>query len=240
VRETGRVTSEQSGTARHGTRSVEIERKYDLDADVGTPVFVGIGPVAAVSTPEVRDLDARYFDTVDFALARAHVAVRRREGGPDAGWHVKRDAAEGRVEQHWPLDAASAGARAEGGDTDGAAEDAAFATALPAGARDAVRDLIGDAGLRPVARVRNHRIVTLLLDADGAPLAEFCDDHVTASNLLTGGGEVWREWEVELAPAAGSTPFEREALLDVLERAVFAAGGRPAVASSKLGRALQA
>ena len=38
---------------------------------------------------EDQQLDAVYFDTADLRLARAGITLRRREGGSDAGWHLK-------------------------------------------------------------------------------------------------------------------------------------------------------
>jgi hypothetical protein len=207
-------------SAQHGTSTIEIERKYDVSEEAGVPAFVGVGPIAVIEAPEVRDLDALYYDTSDLALAHAHIALRRRVGGPDAGWHVKRDVEEGRLEQHWSLDE----------------EEQA---SVPQHVRDAVRDTIGDAGLSPVARVRNHRVVSRLLDAAGYPVAEYCDDHVTGENLLTGAGETWREWEVELSAAAPDSRRGRTQLLDGLEAVVLAAGGTPSTSSSKLERALR-
>ncbi|NNC13298.1 CYTH domain-containing protein [Planctomonas sp. JC2975] len=210
---------------KHGTSTIEIERKYDVTETAEEPRFVGVGPIAVVEAPEIRELDAVYYDTADLALAHARVALRRREGGPDAGWHVKRDAGEGRLEQHWAF--------GEGEDEQGKAS-------VPDPLREAVRELVGDAELAPVARVRNHRVVSRLLDAAGYPVAEYCDDHVTGENLVTGGSETWREWEVELSAAAPDSRKARGELLDGLEAVVVAAGGHPSASSSKLERALSA
>jgi hypothetical protein len=215
----------------HGTSTIEIERKYDVIEPAGEPAFVGVGPIAVVESPEVRELDAVYYDTADLALARARVALRRREGGPDAGWHIKRDVEEGRSEQHWPLGGDVGGAA--GGDTGRDVQGS-----VPAALLDEVRELTGDAALVPVARVRNQRVVRRLLDAAGYPVAEHCDDHVTGENLLTGGTQSWREWEVELAAAAPDSRKARTELLDGLEAVVLAAGGTVATSSSKLERTL--
>lgn len=212
-------------TRQHGIRTIEIERKYDVSEEAGSPAFVGVGPIAVVESPEVLDLDAVYFDTTDLALARAHVALRRRTGGGDAGWHIKRDADEGRVEEHWAI-----------GEDDGSAGGAA---SVPDPLRDDVRDLIGDARLQPVARVRNHRVVSRLLDAAGYPVAEYCDDHVNAENLLEATQSSWREWEIELLAAAPDSRKARTELLDGLEAVVIEAGGAPSTSSSKLERALK-
>jgi hypothetical protein len=212
----------------HGTSTIEIERKYDVIEPAGEPAFVGVGPIAVVESPEVRELDAVYYDTADLALARARVALRRREGGPDAGWHIKRDVEEGRSEQHWPL----------GGGVDAGGADGEEEASVPAALLEEVRELTGGAPLVPVARVRNHRVVRRLLDAAGYPVAEHCDDHVTAENLLNGAAQSWREWEVELAAAAPDSRKARTELLDGLEAVVLAAGGIVATSSSKLERTL--
>jgi hypothetical protein len=214
----------------HGTSTIEIERKYDVIEPAGEPAFVGVGPIAVVESPEVRELDAVYYDTADLALARARVALRRREGGPDAGWHIKRDVEEGRSEQHWPL---GGDGGVDAGDSGGEGK-----ASVPAALLEEVRELTGGAALVPVARVRNHRVVRRLLDAAGYPVAEHCDDHVTAENLLTGGTQSWREWEVELAAAAPDSRKARTELLDGLEAVVLAAGGIVATSSSKLERTL--
>ena len=84
--------------------SLEIERKYDVDADTPLPDWSGMPGVARVGEPEPRELDARYLDTADGHLAGSLTALRRRSGGPDAGWHIKRSTPEGKLETHFPLD----------------------------------------------------------------------------------------------------------------------------------------
>jgi len=218
---------------RHGTSTIEIERKYDVTETADVPAFVGVGPIAVIEAPEVRELDAVYYDTAGFALAHARVALRRREGGPDAGWHIKRDVEEGRMEQHWSLAIESDEHRSSGAHGDAR-------PSVPALLIEEVAALIGDAELMPVARVRNHRVVSRLLDAAGYPVAEYCDDHVTGENLTTGGRDTWREWEVELSAAAPDSRRARTELLDGLEQVVLAAGGHPSQSSSKLERVLKA
>src|ERR1700723_2328951 len=56
--------------------------------------------VASVSEPELQTLTAEYYDTDDLRLLRAGITLRRREGGSDAGWHLKLpDAADGTAEK---------------------------------------------------------------------------------------------------------------------------------------------
>lgn len=194
-------------------RTFEIERKYDADADTALPDWTGIPGVLSVTDGELRELDARYLDTVDAALARNGIALRRRTGGPDAGWHIKGPRqGDGRLELGWPL-----------GDAD----------RLP----DAVAEMVAqwtDADLHPIARIENSRTAFHLLGADGV-IAEFVDDHVRATDLRTGTRREWREWEMELGPAA---PGERGEFFAAVDAAVFAAGGRAPSSGSKLARAL--
>lgn len=203
-------------------RSLEVERKYDADDAHALPDWSGLPGVAAVGEAELRELDARYIDTPDAALARAGVAVRRRTGGPDAGWHVKVSAAEGRHEWGWPL-----GPEPEG---DPVAPDAVVAAV----ARWA------SPPFTPLARVRNTRTALALTDRDGGLVAEFVDDRVRARDERTGRESAWREWEVELGPAAPADAEGVAALFAAVDAAVAAAGGRPAASDSKLGRALGA
>ncbi|WP_345802290.1 CYTH domain-containing protein [Microbacterium sp. AZCO] len=196
------------------SRSVEVELKFDVDDATPLPDWTSMPGVASVSPPEVRELDARYFDTADLALARAGYAVRRRTGGPDAGWHIKGPReGDGRTEWHWPL-----------GDED----------RVPEGLRAHLAS-VTDAELTPLARIRNHRTAYHLRDADGGVLAEFVDDHVVATDERRGVEQTWREWELELGDAA---PDDPAAFFAAATDAAHAAGARPAASDSKLARTL--
>lgn len=198
------------------SRTVEVERKYDVDGDTPLPEWQGIPGVDDVSEGERRELDARYLDTADAVLSRSGVAVRRRTGGPDAGWHIKGPReGDGRLEIGWPL-----------GEDD----------SVPA----AVAEALGrwtTAELTPLARIENSR-TAYLLTGPGGVVAEFVDDRVRATDLRQGVTRQWREWELELGPAAPADPAAREELFTAAERAIFAAGGRHAASGSKLARAL--
>ncbi len=197
------------------SRSVEIELKFDADDETPLPDWTSLPGVASVGPPERRDLDARYYDTTEYALAVAGYAVRQRTGGPDAGWHIKGPRiGGGRTEQHWPL-----------GDPD---ED------VPDAVRSAVAT-VTDADLRLIARILNTRTAYALRAEDGGVVAEFVDDHVTATDVHTGVVRSWREWEIELGPAASADP---RAFFAEVEKAVLSAGGRAAASTSKLARAL--
>lgn len=198
------------------SRTVEVERKYDVDIETPLPRWDTVPGVAAVTAGEARALDARYYDTADGVLARAGVALRRRTGGPDEGWHVKGPRqGDGRVELGWPL-----------------------------GERDALPDEVAatvatwtTAPLTPLARIENDRTAYLLTGPDGV-VAEFVDDRVRATDLRRQVRREWREWEMELGPAAPADEDARAAFFAAVEQAVLAVGGRQAAADSKLARAL--
>src|ERR1700759_3214066 len=71
------------------SRYLEVERKFDADESTQPPSFDGIADVARVAHAETQSLDAVYFDTPSRDLALNRVTLRRRIGGPDAGWHLK-------------------------------------------------------------------------------------------------------------------------------------------------------
>jgi hypothetical protein len=198
------------------THSVEVERTYDVDAETALPDWLSVPGITDVSPPETRILDAGYVDTQDADLARAGVALRRRTGGPDEGWHVKGPReGDSRLELGWPL----------GESTD-----------VP----DAILEAVAEwttAPLLPLARIENTR-VAYQLRAEHGVVAEFVDDHVRATDLRAHVVREWREWEVELGPAAPADDTGRAEFFAAVERAVTAVGGRDASSASKLARAL--
>ncbi|MEU6573980.1 CYTH and CHAD domain-containing protein [Streptomyces sp. NPDC046805] len=188
----------------------EVERKYESD-ESGLPDLTGVGKVAAVLDRGVAELDATYYDTADERLAAHSITLRRRTGGPDAGWHLKLPVAPGvRDEIRAPLS-----------DT------------VPGDLAALVRSRVRDAPLLPVVRLRSARDLRHLVDADGKLLAEVSEDAVTAERLGEGGSAVqWTEIEVELGE--GVDP----AFLDKVEKRLRKADVRPSRAESKLARAL--
>jgi CHAD domain-containing protein len=199
------------------TEQLEVERKFDVDPTFVLPDLAGVGGAAEVDDPVEHHLEAVYHDTPDLRLARARVTLRRRTGGSDAGWHLKLPAADGaRRELHEPLGPAT--------------------TLPPAAVALPVLGVLRGADAAPVATLQTRRLVTVLRDAGGRPLAEVADDTVTATVPAPGpaaAAEVltWREVEVELDDGD-------EALLAAVEERLVAAGARPSPSASKLARAL--
>ncbi len=136
-----------------------------------------------------RELRATYYDTPDLRLARMGITLRYRTGESGDPWHLK-------------LPTGTTGIRDElavAGDAD----------AVPRELTKLVTAWVRGAELAPVATLRTERDTVLLLDADGAELAEVVDDTVS---ILDGTKVLskFREVEVErgtadenLLPAVG-------------------------------------
>jgi hypothetical protein len=208
--------------------SLEIERKYAVDAGFVLPDLSAVPGVAAVTGPRTYHLTAVYHDTPGQRLVAARITLRRRTGGTDAGWHLKLPAGVGvRREVHAPL----------GPGTEG----------VPAELASLVAEQTGGEPLRPIARLQTTRTVRHLVDPAGQVLAEVADDEVTGSLPDQNGGKTegprdpdawqtaiaWREVEIELA--RGLTR-----LLDAAGQVLLDAGARPSPAASKLGLLLSA
>ncbi|WP_395570556.1 CHAD domain-containing protein [Streptomyces sp. BK79] len=192
----------------------ETERKYEPSSPgaVGVPDLTGTGPVASVTRAGPEELDAVYHDTADLRLAGASVTLRRRTGGPDAGWHLKLPLSTDSREE----------VRAELSDE------------VPRELRELVLSRTRGAELRPVVRIRSTRAVRHLRDADGRVLAELSVDEVRAKALPAGGGRAeWTELEVELADGAPA------GLLDAVEKKLRKKGFTRSGSPSKLARALR-
>jgi CHAD domain-containing protein len=193
--------------------TTEVERKYDVPVDFTLPDLSRLPVVAAVDPPREYRLDATYYDTPDLRLAAERVTLRRRAGGHDEGWHLKRPAHDGdRTETQVPLTEATAG--------------------VPSEIAAQVADLIGGEPLAPVAHIRTRRLERPLRAADGSVLALVADDVVGTEAL--GEPAVLRRWrEVEVELVDGS----RE-LLDSVDGVLREAGAQPGRMPSKLARAL--
>ncbi|WP_375388936.1 CHAD domain-containing protein [uncultured Amnibacterium sp.] len=196
------------------SRTIEIERKYAVPDGVALPALADLAEVAAVDEQPVAHLDAVYVDTAARTLLAARIAVRRRTGGHDAGWHVKLPASGGRTELHAPIDADDP-------------------EALPAGLARALATRLRGRPLEPIALIRTERH-GVVVAGDGGARVEVVDDRVTATDLAAGVLRAWREWEAELV----GDPQPSADLLDVLHDALCAAGAQPSASPAKLAQAL--
>ncbi|MDP4015166.1 MAG: CYTH and CHAD domain-containing protein [Candidatus Nanopelagicales bacterium] len=171
----------------------EVEKKLRIHALFRLPQLAGsVEGLSAVEPQPTRDLLAVYHDTSDLRLFRWGITLRRREGGHDAGWHMKLpvdDEGQGvRDEIRLPLSAGEVGH-------------------VPAALSDIVIALTREAPLVPVAILRTERAPYLLSDASGEPTLELVDDTVS---VLDADRVVarFREIEVEaLTPEAATDPL---------------------------------
>ena len=208
------------------TATLEVEVKFSAPEEAVAPGFDFVPGLAGVDV-EVREMSAMYVDTADLRLTRAKRTLRRRTGGPDEGWHLKTPAEAGRMEY---------GADLPEGSVEGEGADAVYR--VPESLLAPVRSIVREHPLGPIARVVNVRHVSVLKNAEGTPIAEFCDDHVTAASLLPGGAETsWREWEIELLGDMSTDPAGAQ-LLERLGAVLRIAGATPSDSPSKLATAL--
>lgn len=205
-----------------GTRSfVEVESKFSITESAAVPDLTRIHSVEKILEEQSHSLSAVYYDTEDLRLTRAHITLRRREGGKDSGWHIKLPGSRGRIEIHAEI----------GEPVDGEIR-------VPDEIRAHVRALIRRSELIPIAQVDNERTEYVLGTEDGTALAEFCDDHVTAWSFLPGGHQqTWREWELELAQPEGDER-ENTTIMRTATALLIGAGGRASKSPSKLMSAL--
>lgn len=200
-------------------RQLETEVKFDIAQGRALPALGGLATVGEAREHRMR---AVYLDTQDLLLIRHRITLRRREGGGDAGWHLKLPREDGsRLEIHAPL------VEGPGRFTVPGEFRTELATALgeawPSGPA---------AALLPTAILRTHRVELDLLD-DGEVVAQLCDDTVTALP----SDRTWRELEVELV--TGTEPeADEETLLDRIAAAFELQGIVRADSPSKLSRAL--
>jgi CHAD domain-containing protein len=193
------------------SRHREREDKFTVPEGFHLPGFDDLVPSDGQVVTDSFRLGNLYHDTDDGALRRAGLTLRRRTGGPDAGWQLKLPSGPARTEM---------GSRSRG-------------RTVPRALAEIVLGLTRGRPLVPVAELTTDRAVTRLLDGDGLLLAEVADDRVSS---VTFGNEArldhWREVEVELGPAGD------EALLAAVGRRLVEAGAAPSTYGSKLGRAL--
>ena len=208
-------------SAKSAKSFLEVEAKFSVSESLPIPAITELPGVAAVGETRSESLSAIYYDTEDLRLTRAKVTLRRRTGGHDDGWHIKLPSTLGRTEIRMEL---------------GEAVDGAYT--VPQELLTHVRSIIRNHSVEPIAQVDNQRTEQVLVDAEGNPLAEFCDDNVTAWSLLPGGEQTsWREWEVELSGKLPGTD-EGTDFIRTATRQFITAGARVSSSPSKLASAL--
>ncbi|MBO0844975.1 MAG: CYTH and CHAD domain-containing protein [Nocardioides sp.] len=132
-------------------------------------------------------LEATYLDTAEQTLRWLGVTLRHRQGGDDAGWHLKIPAGEARTElQHRSDDSRP-----------------------PAVLLDRLRGVIEGDDLQPVATVVTHRVAHRILSPLGQLVVEVADDRVEGADVASSETTAWREVETELGPAGDEKALDR-------------------------------
>ena len=78
----------------------EREDKFDVDLGFVVPELVDLLPEGGRLETATYALDNTYYDTLEGDLGRMRLTLRKRTGGPDAGWHLKMPAGLARTEVH--------------------------------------------------------------------------------------------------------------------------------------------
>jgi CHAD domain-containing protein len=191
------------------THHHEREVTLDVDDDWTVPDLSGLAPAGGRVETAEHHLTATYYDTELDTLRRLGMTLRHRQGGADAGWHLKIPAGDARTE----------------------VQSHAAAGAVPGALRRRLTGVVGDDAVRPVATIQTVRRTTQILDDTGALVVELADDRVTGTRAGADAYPVvWREVEVELGDAGAEDDLDRvTALLD---------GARPAAVTRKITHVL--
>ena len=190
----------------------EVERKLRVHGLFEMPDLVKAGVAASTSSSPTFSMKAVYHDTTELTLFRWGITLRRREGGGDAGWHMKLPVAgadgSARDEMRMPLDSGAVGS-------------------VPGALVEVVAPLLHELPLVPVVVLQTERTPTVVFDADGRESVEVVDDVVT----VTHDGRVvsvFREVEIESIdpedPQAGI-------MTDAISRVLLSMGAEPSSVS---------
>jgi CHAD domain-containing protein len=191
---------------------VERELKFEAAHEAELPDVDGIIGGTSVRSETVQ-LRAVYYDTSDRHLQRNLVTLRRRSGGPDAGWHLKLPAGADHTKVEIQTDGRS--------------------STVPRELSELVKGIRLGQRLTATARLDTTRTRHEILDPSGELIAEVAEDDVSATPLLDGGEpSAWREVEVELGPAGD------DATLKLFRRALKQSGFGEASYGSKYARAV--
>ena len=175
---TGRSEPDSIGTSTH--REVEVKMRVASDFDV--TAYLHDLPGTTLIGPHTAQLSATYYDTAELTLLRWGITLRRREGGTDAGWHLKLPVADNqdgaREELYLPL---TKGAPGE----------------VPEEFILMIAPLLRQKNIEYLADINTTRVKYTLMDKHGNSLVEVADDHVSVEHNKS-SINTFHEIEVEI------------------------------------------
>jgi CHAD domain-containing protein len=187
----------------------EREVTFDVDDGWELPDLSALVPDGGRIETAQHDLSATYYDTARSTLRLLGLTLRHREGGEDAGWHLKIPTDDARTE----------------------VQSQAAADSVPLSLRRRIAGVVGDDSVAPVAVIRTTRRSTRILNDDSDLLLEVADDRVTGTPAGADAYPVvWREVEVELGPAGDEDHLD--------EVTSLLSGARPAAVQRKINHVL--
>jgi CHAD domain-containing protein len=190
----------------------EVERKLRVHGLFQMPDLVEAGVAARAEHLEPFVMRAVYHDTDELTLFRWGITLRRREGGPDEGWHMKLPVAgvdgSSRDELQVPLDSGAIGS-------------------VPGAFVEVIAPLVRNLPLGAAVTLSTERAPTLLYDEAGVARVEVVDDIVT---VLHQGRtvSVFREVEIE---ALDSTDPEALQMMERVCELLVGLGAEPSTVS---------
>ncbi len=190
----------------------EVERKFRVHGLFVLPDLAEAGIPGTHVTSAPFDMDAIYHDTRELTLFRWGITLRRREGGADAGWHMKLPVAGAdgttRDEMHVSLEAGAVGS-------------------VPGALVGVVSPLLHELPLVPIVTLNTTRTPTVVHSIDGTALVEIVDDVVTVRH----DGRVvsvFREVEVE---ALDSSHPHTHGVMEQVSDLLLSSGAEPSSVS---------
>jgi len=195
----------------------EVEVKLRVTRDFDLTMFLQDVPGVTLVGPNTVHMNAAYYDTRELTLLRWGITVRRREGGADAGWHMKLPVTNGkdgaRDELHLPL-------------TDNALGD------VPAEFIEMIAPLLRNKTMGHLADVKTTRTTYTMIDEHGHSVVEIADDHVIVEQDKI-EINAFREIEVELLHDTKSAMD----VLVIIQKRILDTGATP-ISLSKVASAL--
>ncbi len=195
----------------------EVEVKMRVTSDFDVTAFLHDLNGTTLVGPSTVHMSAAYHDTRELTLLRWGITMRRREGGTDAGWHMKLPVTNGlegaRDELHLPLASVAEGD-------------------VPAEFVAIIAPLLRNKKIEHLADVNTTRTTYTMIDEHGNSLVEIADDHVSVEQDKK---EINAFHEIEVEILHDTTSAMN--ILLVIQRRILDAGATP-ISLSKVASAL--